>query len=546
MPRRLLAAAPLFALAATAVSPAAGQTIEERIYAEGMQRSEVMQTAHALTDAFGPRLTGSPALSRAGGWALVRMSEWGLQNLTRAPWQWGHEGWTNEYLSAHMTNPVPTPLVVEALGWTPSTNGEVTGHAVHLVVPTGMTAARWTAWSDSVRGVVRGAMVLVGMPGVAQAAPPTMQQRLADDDARRRFTPRPADAQTPPGNAPRPTPPPAPATPVLSGATVGARLDSLLKVSGALVRVNPAGMENGLIRAFSNRTFDATTAIPTVVMRDEDYGRIVRLLRSTVSGWRAEGMPRLSFDIRNTTHTGRETEDNYTAEIPGTVPGEVVMMGGHLDSWHAATGATDNAAGSAVMMEAGRILAAVFRETNTRPRRTIRVALWTGEEQGLLGSRAYVEQTFGTAENPKPAFAGFNGYLNVDSGTGKLRGAVVFGPAEAAEMLDRYLDPLDSLGVAGARPTFSRAIGGSDHTAFNNAGLPGVSMGQDPIAYFSTTWHTNVDAYERLLPRDLMQAAVTVATAVYRLATDPAPLPRFAPGDMPADPNAARPGASSR
>ncbi len=445
-----------------------------------------------------------------------------------------------------MTAPVPTPLVTEALGWTPSTRGEVTGPARLVVPPRFATEAQWTALADSLRPLVRGAVVLVGMPGTAQAAPPTMQQRLSDDDARRRFAARP-DAATP-AAAPRPPAPtpPRPAVPMLSGAVISARLDSMLIADGALVRVNPAGMENGLIRAFSNRTFDASTAPPTVVMRDEDYGRIVRLLRSTVSGWRAEGLPALSFDIRNTTHTGRETENNYIAEIPGTVPGEVVMLGGHLDSWHAATGATDNAAGSAVMMEAGRILATVFRETNTRPRRTIRVALWTGEEQGLLGSRAYVEQTFGTAENPKPAFAGFNGYFNVDSGTGKLRGAVVFGPGEAAERLAGYLSPLDSMGVAGATTTFSRAIGGSDHTAFNNAGLPGISMGQDPIAYFSTTWHTNVDTYERLLPNDLKQAAVAVATAVYRLATDPSPLPRFAPGDMPVDPAAARAAAGSR
>jgi len=257
-------------------------------------------------------------------------------------------------------------------------------------------------------------------------------------------------------------------------------------------------------------------------------------------------MPRLTFDIRNTIHPNVQTQHDYLAEIPGTQPNEVVMLGGHLDSWHAATGATDNAAGSAVMMEAARILATVFRETNTRPRRTIRVALWSGEEQGLLGSRAYVEGTFGSVENPKPAFAGFNGYFNVDSGTGKLRGASVFGPTEAAMMLDTILDPLDSLGVAGATTSRSRNIGGSDHTSFNNAGLPGIGMGQDPILYGSTTWHTNVDTYERLLPLDLQQAAITVAVAVYRLATMNEMLPRFPAADMPPNPNTPRPAAGSR
>ncbi|HYE58164.1 MAG TPA: M20/M25/M40 family metallo-hydrolase, partial [Rhodothermales bacterium] len=388
-----------------------------------------------------------------------------------------------------------------------------------------------------------GAIVLVGMPGAAAAAPPSLNQRLSDEEARRRFTPRPEDLQNQ-GNPQRPGgPPPQQPQGNLSTAAVGARVDSLLRVSGALVRVNPSGMINGLIRAFSNPSFDPAKAIPTVVLRDEDFGRIVRLMGNSAM---VRTAPVLSFEIRNTVYPGVETEHNYLAEIPGTNPNEVVMLGGHLDSWHAATGATDNAAGSAVMMEAARILAKVFRETNTRPRRTIRVALWTGEEQGLLGSRAYVEGTFGTAENPKPAFAGFNGYLNVDSGTGRLRGASVFGPTEAAEMLDRILEPLDSLGVAGARPTFSRNIGGSDHTSFNNAGLPGIGMGQDPIVYGSTTWHTNVDTYERLLPRDLQQAAVTVAVAVYHLATRPETLPRFSTQDMPPNPNAPRPAPGSR
>jgi carboxypeptidase Q len=531
----------LLLLLLLATLPAQAQTIEERIYDEGMRRSEVMQTLHVLTDVHGPRLTGSPHLARAGGWALDQMQAWGLANPTRAPWDWGRVGWTNEYLAAHMETPVSTPLVAEALGWTPSTNGVARGPALHVVPPQNVTWARLRAWEDSVRTAVRGSVVLVGNAGPGGVLPPSLAQRLTDDEARRRFTPRP-DANPGQGNRPGGPPQQRPADGIVPNGVVAARVDSVLRAGGALVRVNPAGMENGLIRAFSNRTFDPATALPTIVLRDEDYGRIARL----IAHGRVSEAPVVAVDVRNTVYPNAQMEHNYLAEIPGTNPGEVVMLGGHLDSWHAATGATDNAAGSAVMMEAGRILAKVFRETNTRPRRTIRVALWTGEEQGLLGSRAYVERTFGTAENPTAAYAGFNGYFNVDSGTGRLRGASVFGPPEAAEMLDGIFEPLDSLGVAGATTSRSRAIGGSDHTSFNNAGLPGIGMGQDPIAYFTTTWHTNVDTYERLLPKDLMQAAVTVALGVYRLATMEQPLPRFQAADMPPNPNAPRPAPGSR
>lgn len=529
---RLLSVLALAGLAAPSALAQTAPPVDAWLYDEAMNRSQVMHTVSMLTDVYGPRLTGSPNLRAAGDWALQTLTGWGLTNPTRAPWNWGRPGWSNEYLAAHMTAPSSMPLVAEVLGWTPSTNGAVSGKVVQLVAPVRPSEERLAAWEDSVRTVVNGAVVLVGQPGVTQGqTPPGYTQRIADDQARQRFalregeaeTLRPDRAATPPAPMPRPTPQ------GVSPADFETRLNALLKSAGALVRVNPAGMENGLIRAFSNRSFNPDDVVPTVVLRDEDFGRMVRLLRM--------GQPvEATFDIRNTNYPTGE-EHNYLAEIPGTTPNEVVMLGGHLDSWHSATGATDNAAGSAVMMEAARMLAKYYRDTNTRPRRTIRVALWTGEEQGLLGSRAYVEQTFGTFESPKqPAYNGFNGYFNVDSGTGRLRGAQVFGPVEAAQRLGQYLSPLDSLGVAGARPTFSRSIGGSDHTSFNNAGLPGISMGQDPIAYFTTTWHTNVDTYERILEKDMQQAALTVALAVYRLANEPTPLPRFAADEMPAVP----------
>ncbi len=174
------------------------------------------------------------------------------------------------------------------------------------------------------------------------------------------------------------------------------------------------------------------------------------------------------------------------------------MLGGHLDSWHSATGATDNAIGCAVMMEAARIL----KSLGVKPRRTIRVALWSGEEEGLLGSQAYVKEHFGTAEDPKPEFAKFDGYFNVDSGTGRIRGAGVFGPPEDADILRQILLPFSDLGVMGAIATKSRRSGGTDSSSFSQAGLPGIGLGQDPIEYFTDTWHTNLDTYERIIEDD--------------------------------------------
>jgi Zn-dependent M28 family amino/carboxypeptidase len=206
------------------------------------------------------------------------------------------------------------------------------------------------------------------------------------------------------------------------------------------------------------------------------------------------------------------------------------MLGGHLDSWHSATGATDNAIGCAIMMEAARLLKA----TGVQPRRTVRVALWSGEEQGLLGSLSYVAQHFGSFENPKPDFNRLVAYLNVDTGTGRVRGAGVFGPPEAAQAVREILKPFEDLGVFGASATTSRAIGGTDHTSFNNAGLAGIGFSQDPIEYNSHTHHTSLDTYERVIEQDVKQSAVVIASLLYHLAMRDDPLARFSKANMPA------------
>jgi Zn-dependent M28 family amino/carboxypeptidase len=301
--------------------------------------------------------------------------------------------------------------------------------------------------------------------------------------------------------------------------------DFLMK-SGAAVRVNDAAREHGQIRAFNYLAYDVRKTVPTVVLRNEDYGRITRIL--------ADGTPvRMEFNIVNRTYPLGKTAYNAVAEIPGTDKAdEVVMLGGHLDSWHSATGATDNAAGSTVMMEAARIIQAL----GLKPRRTIRVALWAGEEQGLLGSKAYVAQHFGTFENPKPEFDKFNGYFNIDGGTGRIRGMSIFGPPEAARILGQYLAQFEDFGIYGATAASGRNPGGTDSTSFNAAGLPGIGGGQDPMEYNSHTWHTNLDTYERIVEDDMKKSAIAVASAVYHIAMRDQMLPRFTKENMPAPP----------
>ena len=505
-----------------------------KIRREGTERSQAMRTLHFLTDLYGPRLTGSPNFKAAADWTVAQMNAWGLKNTRLEPWDFGHPGWLNERLSAHIISPVKDALVCEALAWTPGTNGAVTGRAYQLVLPERPTKEQLTAFLDGVREQVRGRIVLVGRH---QSVPVTFNpqnKRREDQEARNQYDPNNPTAGLPPAAALRPSPSPAavaaqptPQTPAtLTAAQIAEQLDQFLVANGALVRVNDAGREHGQIRAFNNRTFDVSKAVPTVVMRNEDYGRISRIL--------ADGTPvELEFNIVNRSYPEGRTSYNVIGEIPGTDKAdEVVMLGGHLDSWHAATGATDNAIGCTIMLEAARIL----NTLGIKPRRTIRVALWSGEEQGLLGSKAYVKEHFGTFEQPKPEYFKFNGYFNIDSGTGRIRGANVFGPPETATVLRQALAPFEDLGVMGAIANTSRRTGGTDSTSFNEAGLPGIGLGQDPIEYGTHTWHTNLDTYERIVEPDVRSAAIVVAAAVYHVAMREEMLPRFTKEKMPAPP----------
>ncbi len=540
MPNRLIATfliLVLVSLPVMAQSSTDDNALLTRIREEAMQRSQIMRTIHMFTDVYGPRLTGSPNHKKAAEWAVRQMTAWGLENAHLEPWEFGHPGWLNERLTAHIISPVKDHLVCEVLAWTPSTRGVVQARALQLILPERPTKEQLNSFFAAQRTSVRGRIVLIGKPATLAVNLNPPAKRLSDEQAQLRYGPnaRPFAFQRP-----SPSPSPAPnVPPPLSARQIEEQLDAFLKANGAVVRVNDAGREFRQIRAFHNRTFDPSKVVPTIVMSNEDFGRITRILADGTS-------VTLEFNIVNRMFPEGTTSYNTIGEIPGTDKrDEVIMLGGHLDSWHAATGTTDNAIGCAIMMEAARIL----KTLGVSSRRTIRVALWSGEEQGLLGSIAYVKRHFGSFEEPTPAYEKFGGYFNIDSGTGRVRGASVFGPLEAANILKQILAPFVQDGVVGAVTTRSRNRGGSDHTSFNNAGLPGIGMGQDPIEYGTNTWHTNLDTYERILEDDVKKDAMIVAWSVYQLAMRDDLLPRFSKSEMPPrprDPATTRPTPTPR
>lgn len=515
------------------------EEINAKIRKEGMENSKIMNTMHYFTDLYGPRLTGSPNHENAAKWGAAEMKSWGFDIAFLEPWDFGHPGWVNERNSGMIVSPMQDTLTYEVLAWTPSTKGAVMGDAFHLTIPQfpaaenprvmqNPTQAELTAYFESIRSAVRQKMVLVGKPTFVDQTTVQAAKRILDDSIKCRVDPTKNPADCPAAGGPgRPTggrpvsikPRPNALTPQ----QISDQLDAFLLANKVLVRINESQLDRGLVRAFNNRTFDIKKVVPTVVMRNEDFGRIVRLLEHKTP-------VKLQFDLRSRIVPEGKTSYNMIGEIYGSdKKDEVIMLGGHLDSWHSATGATDNAIGCATMMEAARILKAI----GVKPRRTIRVACWGGEEQGLLGSQAYVKKHFGSAEAPTAEYAKFGGYFNIDSGTGKARALSVFGPPETATVLREALASFEDLGFAGVTASASRGLGGTDSTSFNNAGLPGIGSQQDPIEYFAGTWHTNIDTYERIIEDDVKRSAVIFAAAVYQLAMRDELLPRFAPDKMP-------------
>jgi carboxypeptidase Q len=550
----------LHAMPMTAQAPGVSE-VYSQIRGEETNNSKIMWIIHEVADVHGPRLTGTPSLKAADDWALKTMASWGLANTHLEPWIFQPSGaatpvpgWENMELLADAVSPFHGQLMVKPLAWTPSTKGVVTAQVAQIdppgmAPPTGggfnffggaepppepkwaappmptaakpaepkqPTQAELDAYLNSVRDKVRGAIVFVGKHVEVPEDMHPAAMRRAEDEWKSRFDPKnprpfrfPEQPKLPEGQ--------------LTRQEVSRQVDQFLVDNGALARVNDAGRAHGVIIAQQNGTYDWTRAVPTLVMRNEDYGRISRLMSDGTA-------VTLRINIQNKEYLEGTTAYNAIGEIPGgDKKDEIVMLGGHYDSWHDATGATDNGIGSSMMLEAVRILAAL----HVKPRRTIRIALWSGEEESLLGSLAYVQQHFGSFENQKPEYAKLDAYFNIDSGTGKPRGAGVFGPPRAAEMLAEAMQPFADWGFTGAVASDSRRVGGTDSTSFNNAGLPGIGLSQDPFDYGSFTHHTNLDTYERIYEEDVREGAVEIASAVYALAMADQMAPRFKDAEMP-------------
>jgi hypothetical protein len=483
-----------------------------RLEAAAAAGSQVMDLMSWMTDVHGARLTGSPQARAAADWAATTMRGWGLRNVALEAWGPFGRGWSNERMVLHAVRPVPFPVIAYPSAWTPGTRGPVTADAV-LVAPDGEAdLARW-------RGRLRGKLVLLGAPRdvPARFEPQGRRYTDADLDSIARL-PAPA---APPLAQPDPAALPPEVRARLRAAQVLPQRLKFLADEGAAAALLQGRGDDGTVFVQStggSRDTAAAPVLPVVTLAAEHYGRLARALQRDVP-------VTLELDVRSTFHDDDRNSFNVVAELPGTdrrLRDEVVMLGAHFDSWHAGTGATDNAAGSAVMMEAMRLLKA----SGVPLRRTVRIALWTGEEQGLLGSRAYVKRHFGEPGAPTAEHGRVSAYYNVDNGTGKIRGVYLQGNAAAGPVFDTFLARFRG---RGARTVTPANTGGTDHLAFDAVGIPGFQFVQDPVEYDTRTHHSNMDLYERVQADDLRWNALVVAGFVLQTANRDERIPRKAP-----------------
>lgn len=509
---KLRHALPALALLAIAPLPARAQervdaAVVQRIRDEAFNRSQVMHIASMLTDMYGPRLTGSPTMKAGGEWVISALRGWGIPTGRMEPWGPFGRGWTNERMVAQVTAPTPFPVIAYPAAWTPGTTGPLQAEVV-------MVAADSVADLAKYRGTLRGKIVMVTP---MRAVEPNWQpnaRRFSDADLERM------------ANAPPPPPPGAgPGGPVQAAnaptsfqaaQALNAARTELFKSEGVAAILQPGRGDGGTVFTGGAGSRDPANPapLPIAIVAIEHYGRIARLLELGQA-------VRMELDIRNTFHDADLNSFNVMADIPGTDRAdEIVMLGAHFDTWHAGTGATDNSSGSAVMIEAMRILKAL----NLPLRRTVRLGLWTGEEQGLIGSRMYVEQQFGNAQGErKPAHGKISAYYNMDNGTGAFRGVYLQGNAAVGPIFKAWMAPFADKGVTTV--TISNT-GGTDHQSFDRVGIPGFQFIQDPMEYSTRTHHSSQDVYERLSPDDLKLNAAVVAAFVYFTANREGLLPR--------------------
>jgi carboxypeptidase Q len=472
-----------------------------RLKAEGFERSEVMDIAWWLTEVHGPRLTNSPQLRAAADWTVKKLTGWGLANVKQEAWgePFGR-GWSNERTVVHVLKPSPWPVLAYARAWTPGTPIAVTADAILAPL------AAETDF-DKFRGKLKGKIVLTQN---ARPVPP-----LFDPPARRLTDQNLEDLEVQPV-APQQGGPGGP-----GGGAQGftAKRNAFLLAEGAVAILEPGNGRGDsgsvLVGSGGSRNAKDPPVPPQLAVATEHYNRIARLLD------RGQSVS-MEVDVRNTFHDADLNMFNIVAEIPGTDKAdEVVMLGAHFDSWHSGTGSVDNASGSSVMLEAMRIL----KQSGVRLRRTVRMALWTGEEQGLMGSRLYVKNHFADPADMKvkPEHAKLAGYFNMDNGTGQYRGVYLQGNEAVAPIFRAWMAPFENLGMTHLT---IRNTGGTDHLPFNAVGLPGFQFIQDPVQYSSRTHHSNLDVYDQLIASDLMKNAVITAAFVYQTANRDQLLPR--------------------
>jgi len=509
-PRALLAGGAL-ALAVTFV-PVSAQQAERvdlnaiyKIKEEGFQRSRVMEIMSWMTDVYGPRLTNSPGFRRAGDWAVKEMTSWGLVNVKLQPFGPFGRGWANDKFYMMATTPGGSlPVIGYPQAWTSSTNGIVSGDAVFATIDTPEDIASW-------KGKLKGKfLLLTAMPEVPALFEPQAQRYTQDQ---LRDLERETDSAGRGGRGGRGV---FPGGGRGGAPAFGQTRTQFLKDEGVLAIITPGRGTGGtvFVGGGGSREVNAAATVPAVTIAVEHYGRILRTLQK-------DQPVRIEMEVKNSFYDD-PMSFNVVGEIPGTDKAdEVVMLGAHFDSWHSGTGATDNAAGSAVMMEAIRIL----KQSGLSLRRTVRIGLWGGEEQGLLGSRQYVTDTFAdrTTMAVKPAHAKFAGYFNVDNGTGAIRGVYLQGNEGVAPIFDLWMKPFNNLGM---NTLTIRDTGGTDHQAFDAVGLPGFQFIQDPVEYGTRTHHSNMDVYERIQGEDMRKNAVIVASFVYHTANRDQVLPR--------------------
>ena len=499
-----------------------------KIRAQGLQQSKVMDHLFQLTDVHGPRLTGSPGFESAGDWVVETLKSWGLQNARKERWAYG-TGWSLTAFHATMKTPQTMPIIGLPKAWSTGTKGVVTGEVVRPLITNAEEAAAW-------KGKLRGKIVLTQPAREVRMLEGRIVLRMNDKDIEEALSVPPPRG----GGA---------GAPGAAGAA-GGRGGGAGRGGAAAFNVNQFYADEGVVALFdrgansdmsaggsdlswqTQRTDGGTffvssatgggraaapnSGLPQVTLAVEHYNRMVRLLDAKVAV-----TVELNVDVKFHPETAeRPNGFNIIADLPGTdLANEIVLIGGHFDSWHGATGATDNATGSAAMMEVLRII----KDAGLKPRRTIRIALWGGEEQGLLGSRAYADQYLGTPEAPKPGQQTHSVYFNLDNGTGKVRGIWMQGNPNVAPIFKAWIAPLKDLGVEILGP---RSVASTDHTNIDRTGVPGFQFVQERLEYNSRTHHSNMDFYDRVQAEDLKQTATVAAVFAYQAAMRDAKLPR--------------------